>query len=206
MPVHDDEEKPMASEDQNPIRIQLKRIKDWRLPDGARSCARPQLFGNPYAIGAKDGLVREPAADMVTPWEYEDRCSSPGIQHDMHWPSGQVTVHHVRHMTRQESIATHRRALIAPTSSLRIFHQRRRQYVDVALVRRELAGLNLACFCRLDQACHVDTLLWVANAPEVEIKQAAEDEYQIIREMAERVVALHPELLCAAPNFGRGAS
>lgn len=30
----------------------------------------------------------------------------------------------------------------------------------------ELRGKNLACFCRLDQPCHADVLLEVANAPE----------------------------------------
>jgi hypothetical protein len=31
-------------------------------------------------------------------------------------------------------------------------------------VRRELAGKNLACWCRLDQACHADILLEIANS------------------------------------------
>ncbi len=35
---------------------------------------------------------------------------------------------------------------------------------SMADVRRELAGKNLACWCRLDQACHADILLEVANS------------------------------------------
>lgn len=31
-------------------------------------------------------------------------------------------------------------------------------------VRRELRGKNLACFCPLDQPCHADVLLEIANA------------------------------------------
>jgi hypothetical protein len=31
-------------------------------------------------------------------------------------------------------------------------------------VRRELAGKNLACWCRLDQECHADILLELANS------------------------------------------
>ena len=31
-------------------------------------------------------------------------------------------------------------------------------------MRRELAGKNLACFCALDQPCHADVLLDLANA------------------------------------------
>lgn len=29
--------------------------------------------------------------------------------------------------------------------------------------KKELAGKNLACWCRLDQACHADVLLEIAN-------------------------------------------
>lgn len=39
-------------------------------------------------------------------------------------------------------------------------------------VRQELAGKNLACWCRLDQACHADILLEVANARGTGVKRA----------------------------------
>jgi len=32
----------------------------------------------------------------------------------------------------------------------------------------KLRGKNLACFCPLDQPCHADVLLQIANAPEVQ--------------------------------------
>jgi hypothetical protein len=32
-------------------------------------------------------------------------------------------------------------------------------------IRRELRGKNLACFCPLDQPCHADVLLELANSP-----------------------------------------
>lgn len=35
---------------------------------------------------------------------------------------------------------------------------------SVAEVRRELRGRSLACWCRLDEPCHADVLLEVANA------------------------------------------
>lgn len=31
--------------------------------------------------------------------------------------------------------------------------------------QQELRGKNLACWCRLDQPCHADVLLEIANAP-----------------------------------------
>ena len=33
-------------------------------------------------------------------------------------------------------------------------------------IRRELGGRDLACWCPLDQPCHADVLLTIANAPE----------------------------------------
>ena len=32
-------------------------------------------------------------------------------------------------------------------------------------IRRELAGKNLACFCKPDEWCHADVLLEIANKP-----------------------------------------
>lgn len=167
------------------------------MPAGARYCGRPGIFGNPYGYRTRNGLARIPATDGVTPWEYEGRCSADGAEHDFHWPGGEVTKHTVRYMTRAEVVATHRRALIAPTKGLRLVQRYRGSlyYITVELVRRELAGQDLACWCRLEEPCHVDTLLWAANAPLDEVKLAAEAEYEIIRAMAERVAALHPEVV-----------
>lgn len=36
-----------------------------------------------------------------------------------------------------------------------------------AAARRELAGRDLACWCPLDQPCHADVLLEIANTPAV---------------------------------------
>lgn len=35
---------------------------------------------------------------------------------------------------------------------------------DVPTVQRELRGKNLACWCPLDQPCHADVLLKIANS------------------------------------------
>ncbi len=42
-------------------------------------------------------------------------------------------------------------------------YEAKRQAILAALPR--LRGMNLACFCRLDQACHADVLLELANRP-----------------------------------------
>ena len=41
----------------------------------------------------------------------------------------------------------------------------RRWIVDQPLDPSELAGKNLACWCRLDEPCHADVLLELANRP-----------------------------------------
>lgn len=41
---------------------------------------------------------------------------------------------------------------------------KRHQFHPLENVRRELAGHNLACGCKVHNACHCDTLLEIANA------------------------------------------
>lgn len=37
------------------------------------------------------------------------------------------------------------------------------QALTLEMIRNELRGKNLACWCRLDQPCHADILLQIAN-------------------------------------------
>ncbi len=57
-------------------------------------------------------------------------------------------------LTRAQAISAYRRDLLAGKLK-----------VTVADVRRELAGRDLACWCRLDEACHADVLIEIANEP-----------------------------------------
>lgn len=41
----------------------------------------------------------------------------------------------------------------------------------IRIIQRELRGKNLACFCALDQPCHADVLLELANAPAVVLQE-----------------------------------
>ena len=47
-----------------PRRIQLRRAKGWRRPEGAVNCARPGHWGNPFRVGV-DGTAAECVADYV---------------------------------------------------------------------------------------------------------------------------------------------
>lgn len=52
-----------------------------------------------------------------------------------------------------------------PTCQVVIFEQNLSEE-DKALIRRELAGKSLACWCPLDRMCHADILLAIANGHE----------------------------------------
>lgn len=58
---------------------------------------------------------------------------------------------------RANSVAKFRRALFSRDAALGF---------DLDDVRRELRGKNLACWCPLDEPCHADVLLEVANSNE----------------------------------------
>lgn len=93
-----------------PDRFQQRR--GIRLPDGARSVARPSLYGNPWRVEPGD--------------PYRDRCwAVSGFHRDL-WAG--------------------------------------RLRVSVATVRAELRGLDLACYCPVDDLpCHAGSLLVAAN-------------------------------------------
>jgi len=109
-----------------PVRIQLRRTKGWRMPANTVKVTRgPGMkFGNPYvhedpaiAVAAYRGLLTG------------DLSYVPGLQ----LARGQLG-----------------------------FGRERADALRLALP--ELRGKNLACFCPLDQPCHADVLLELANA------------------------------------------
>ncbi|MDE2096438.1 MAG: DUF4326 domain-containing protein [Patescibacteria group bacterium] len=102
-----------------PKRIQLRRTKGWRLPEGAVNVARPTKWGNPFtlATGMQPGFpVRRLAADLF-------RLALMG---EKSWPEG-------------------------------------KSYPSIGEIREGLAGKDLACWCPLNQPCHADVLLKIAN-------------------------------------------
>lgn len=101
-----------------PKRIQRRRTKGWRMPEGAVFVGRPTRWGNPWKV------------DPV-------RATRP--------PSNECRA------TAEEVVALYRDWLAYASP------------FTVADVRRELGGRDLACWCRLDQACHGDVLLDISN-------------------------------------------
>lgn len=120
-----------------PQRIQLSRRKGWRKPEGAVVVARPTRWGNPFAL---DIWGRAKSVELF-------RNTARGIWN----PSTLKTVH---------------------DGDLQFAYQQHTGWLKhlgghpLELARSELAGRDLACWCPLDQPCHADVLLDLANPKE----------------------------------------
>lgn len=143
----------------SPIRVQRKRSKGWRMPEGAVYVGRGSKWGNPFRLNDRSGLAREPAIHNPDKlWEYEGRISAAGTRHDFHHPGGKITRVDVRYMTLSETILCYRAYV---TGGEWPCDWKRSSRVEE--IRSTLAGKDLACWCPLDQPCHADVLLELAN-------------------------------------------
>lgn len=132
-----------------PQRVQRRRIRGWRAPEGAIYVGRPTRWGNPCT------QVRYPAIDG-SEWEREGRLGkTSGQRHAFVHPDNTVTWHLVKDATPEQAVAMYRDWL-----------DRRDDLVEAA--RRELAGRDLMCWCPLPAPgqpdhCHAAVLLEIAN-------------------------------------------
>ena len=123
-----------------PERIQLKRTRGWRKPEGAVVVSRPSRWGNPFRVECIHGAwavsgdpVEEAFATKVQARERAVSLFRHGLQHGDFWMFGHDFI-------------------LTP--------------IDV---RDELAGKDLACWCPLEDGdgnpapCHANVLLALAN-------------------------------------------
>lgn len=130
-----------------PIRIQRRRTKGWRAPDGALYVGRGSRWGNPCT------QIRTPALDG-SEWEREGRLGkTSGMRHGFVHPDKTVTSHLVLDATREQAVAMFRDWLVLVPGL-------------AEAARAELAGRDLMCWCPLDEPCHADVLLAAANSTE----------------------------------------
>lgn len=117
----------------SPKRIQRERVKGWRMPPGARYVGRPTEWGNPWPVGA------EVAVSL----------------------GGEIAV---IPLTAAMAVECFRDLMEGRLSYQGLIHPDDIAYADgwhEALGR--LRGHDLACWCPLDQPCHADVLLELAN-------------------------------------------
>lgn len=120
-----------------PKRIQRKRTKGWKMPEGAIYVGRGTALGNPFR-------VYKHCAGPDGDWGVEDvgRFNLP-------MSSGWT-----REGAARFAVNAYRRALDEA------FPPGRGARASLAL---GLRGHDLACWCPLDQPCHADVLLELAN-------------------------------------------
>jgi hypothetical protein len=114
-----------------PERIQRKRTKGWRMPEGAVYVGRPSKWGNPYDWTTYPAIVHGFGADDGEPQRVPD--------------------------------SERKRWAVVDFKSVCVHEIGSFQYPSRAEIRAELAGKDLACWCPLDQPCHADVLLEIAN-------------------------------------------
>ena len=133
-------------------RLQLRRTRGWRKPEGAVVVSRPGLWGNPWVVGTP-GRLRLPMTD--------------GTGH-------RVTLTLPGALSAELAVSLHwqwlERLLIAapfdldgpdPIVALRRLANRRLLILESLPALR---GRDLLCFCPPGAPCHGDTLLAMANA------------------------------------------
>lgn len=135
-----------------PVRIQRKHTKGWRMPPHTLYVGRGTIWGNPFIVGSQSGIfdgkdgrglgLRDQPEILVAELTLE-KC----IEFYREMIKGHIgpEMYPFAHDWR---IAFGRRVIgCHPTEWARLV----------------LRGKNLACFCALDQPCHADVLLEIAN-------------------------------------------
>lgn len=128
-----------------PVRIERQRTRGWRLPAGAIYVGRPTRWGNPYVVGASISVSGDKlgeGAGFYNPHDvriYDVNLPGPGL-------------------SAAQAVALYDADLKSALSD----HERA-AHRELRKALRALAGHDLACWCPLDQPCHADVLLWVAN-------------------------------------------
>lgn len=121
-----------------PKRIQMSRQHPWRAehPD-AVIVARPSKWGNPYRIERDGTFMGEWLYKVVAP----DR--------EPIFAGGEL----FQEVAHRRAVERFQNAVNLGWYGLPTPHE----------IRAELAGRDLACWCPLNQPCHTDVLLELAN-------------------------------------------
>lgn len=121
-----------------PQRIQRKRERGYRMPEGAVYIGRPTKWGNPFVV-QRARSRRDGPLDM---WAVT-------------WAGQKLGRYDDKRVAAADAVDRFERA---------IREQRARTHYTPTLteIRRELVGKDLACWCDLDWPCHADVLLRLA--------------------------------------------
>ena len=136
-----------------PKRVQRSRTKGWRMPENTVAVSRPGPWGNPFdfrrseycwaalSFGCRgDRLGRQEASVRA----FRDWIDPPHGRQTMSFKEQPALTGQGKEMALGPAVE----AGPAPSRES---------------IREALRGKNLACWCALDQPCHADVLLEIAN-------------------------------------------
>ena len=122
-----------------PKRIQRKRTRGWRMPEGAVYVGRPTKWGNPWTIEAA----------LNSKLFYPEECAQVVVDEFEAWITGDAS------LSYSENLGSWKRDDMI------------KRRAEILAHLPELRGKDLACWCPEDQPCHADVLLRLANKPPV---------------------------------------
>ena len=131
-------------------RIQRRRTKGWRMPEGAVYVGRPSLWGNPYSLDDVRVMYPEIApADRAAAAVrlYRQELTHFGLLSDYGYTAPGGTIEAADE--RWEAVD---RLVVASGA------KNMAEYAAIAL-----RGHDVVCWCPLDQPCHADVLLELAG-------------------------------------------
>jgi hypothetical protein len=74
---------------------------------------------------------------------------------------------HVKEYGQREAVRLHRRWILERPEEL--VREAGMEPPTVEEIRQALRGMHLACWCRPGLVCHADTLMEIANSPDVQV-------------------------------------
>lgn len=159
----------------NPIRIQRKRSKGWKMPENTVYVGRPTRWGNRYLVGKTigqcDNVKNEnhlPGVDLFDDrWQGPERFYSrqPYVNSFMQ----RVGYNDDTLITNKIAVELYEHELSNYLTADDTGFYVAGEYIEPEWLGsmhqqlEKLRGKNLACFCPLDKPCHADVLLEIAN-------------------------------------------
>lgn len=137
-----------------PKRVQRTRTKGGGMPPGARYVGRPGPFGNPFHV---EQIREQPRWWRI--WPVPDSLD----------PFGYWSLHPTKRAAILEAVIWHR-AWLRGDMGPNYFSIDKATYHRGWVLENApklLGGCDLACWCAVDQPCHVDTLIKLAAGDEL---------------------------------------
>jgi hypothetical protein len=138
----------------SPQRIQLSRAKGWRMPENTVKVTRPGKWGNPFNFKPSECCWMALAYGCRGDAAGRQEASVRAFREWIEAPPGSRTKEYTRRVMFGND-----------DKSIELGRAEAGEAPSLADMRRDLAGRNLACWCKLGAPCHADVLLELANAP-----------------------------------------